>query len=226
MKRFLIYLLVFVSSTFYVCSQSDTTFRPLIEPKLSLASGSYSGSPADSASFEFSKFALYLSFGYGYSGISYASGFGFDCSLSIAYKSSIFTATGLIGGNNNDGTNNSGNSYGADYLGILYGIVNRTKNSMISASIGVAKSHAGYDEYGYANIGVNYFTVINTYRNHNNFSIPFEVNFFLLANNGVGIGLHLSLDIGDTYSPASATLSFVLGSWRDPPTRKHNKQNQ
>jgi len=139
-------------------------------------------------------------------------------SYSLAYKSHLLTVTG---GFNEFGMNNSYTSgYRTNYISCLIGESIRYKHLMVSLSVGIAStSNIIYDinlyKFG-ANNGVIYST------EDRNITIPVELKAFLLARNGVGIGIHLSenLNFPTKYSPFSACLSVVTGFWNKPKNKK------
>ena len=133
-------------------------------------------------------------------------------SYSMAYKSLLFSVTRGGGGTLLAGGADNSVFYRANYIGFLIGESVRFKHAMFSISAGIASS----------NIEVRYLDRNATVANHyidsvstGVLSFPIELKVFLLARNGVGIGLHLSKNIvsPSKFSPFYFGISLVLGKW-------------
>ena len=138
-------------------------------------------------------------------------------SYSLAYKSHLLSITGGIG---NSGLYTSAVSgYLSNYYGCLIGESIRFKHILISLSAGIASTFLFIQDLTYWKtnnpIGV-YLTTSRVV------SFPIELKTFLLARNGIGIGIHLSENIMPIpkYSPFSIGVCIVSGYWNKLPKKK------
>lgn len=124
-------------------------------------------------------------------------------SYSLAYKSHLFTVT------RGDGGNIRGDAYyqQASYIGLLLGETVRFKHFMVSLSKGIAFSHTLIID---SIQGVRHIVEQRTV------SFPVELKAFLLARNGIGIGIHISENIVHKYSSFYFGASIVFGKWNKP----------
>ena len=158
-------------------------------------------------------FGHYLSIGFGGSNDHGVAGENIMLSYSLAYKSHLFSLTYAGAGPLIYGGGQNEPYYGSHYIGVLVGESVRFKHSFISVSTGIASS----------NLDLYYPDPVNTnsmirYNPQEVFSIPIEVKAFLLARNGIGIGVHVSKNILSPYkySPFYFGIAFVFGNWNTP----------
>ena len=169
-----------------------------------------------------SLFGHYVSVGLGGSHAYGVSGIDVLLSYSLAYKSHLFTLThagassfGVLGGNQP--------VYGSSYTGFLLGESVRFKHALISLSAGIASSfillyyHDPNPNPPQANMMITYESPQKM------LSVPVECKVFLLARNGIGIGLHISKNILSPYkySPFYFGVSLVFGYWNKPIIRNY-----
>ena len=159
---------------------------------------------------------IYLSGGIGWSTITVADEFAFNFSGSLAINSHLISITKMTTNYFGNGGSNIGTFYHAKYVGVLFGEAFRDEHFMASASIGIASSEVSYEvvsPYG-GPMGT-----ITAGGYNNDLAFPLELKLYALAHNGIGIGLHYSLDMAGKYSPSTYSFSIVLGAWNK--ARKH-----
>jgi len=165
-----------------------------------------------------SKFGHYISVGIG-SGHEYQfSGASALFSYSLAYKSLVFSVTRCGSSVLFNGGSDRDINYSANYLGFLIGESFRLKNLFISLSTGIASANI---YLSYPNPS-GYPRNRTDYTNNGIISIPIEFKFFLLARNGIGIGIHFSDVIlsPSQYSPSYFGFAIVFGGWNKSRSRK------
>jgi hypothetical protein len=131
-------------------------------------------------------------------------------SCALAYKSHSFSWT-LVGfGNDSDHP-----SYiQGGYYGFLYGESIRAQNLFLSLSTGVA-----YSSMTLKYPSQNSLNGLDMTRfDRQGYSFPIELKLFLLARNGIGLGIHLSKNIISplNFSPFCWGVSIVFGVWNKP----------
>jgi hypothetical protein len=138
-------------------------------------------------------------------------GLGGHGSLSIAYKSLLFSVT-ASGGNEGEFlggllTNHS-SQYQFQYFGITAGQALRFKNGLISLSAGLGLTNLDLTLY-------NPKTMTNNNYVTKTVSVPIEFRIFLLAYYNLGIGLTFNEDLipKTQYSPSLIGACIVLGNW-------------
>jgi hypothetical protein len=161
-----------------------------------------------------SKVALYLSAGGGMSNTYAIGGGAIKLSTIIAYKSHLFTATQMFGGNFFYGGRDGGQVQQTSSSGLLFGEAIRRKTSLLSASIGFAIYSA------YANTNVVASQPENkSYDKDFVAAIPIELNYYYLSTSGIGLGFFVSESINldaPQFSAFYCGASVVLGFWNNP----------
>jgi hypothetical protein len=131
-------------------------------------------------------------------------------SYSIAYKSLIFTLTRAGSSVFSIGEIGRNPYYTASYFGFLMGQTVRYKHFMMSLSVGVAGANIAVTtpdpNQFYGQINYNLKSVV---------SVPVEFKAFVLANNGIGFGIHFAENMVSPlqYSPFYFGFSLVTGYW-------------
>ncbi len=155
------------------------------------------------------KFGTYVSLGIGLSRANEIPGAIAMFGLSLAYKTTLFSFSRAGGGTIHNYVGGKDEFYETDYTALLLGKAYRSKHTLISFSGGLA----------YTNIEVDHGRMPYNlpYDESGIISIPLEFNFFLLAGNALGIGVHVSKDLVPKleFSPFYLCFSLVGGVWND-----------
>lgn len=161
----------------------------------------------DSTIFVANKWSSFVSVGVGKGYCGAASANGFAGTVSLAYKSHLFSLSGGGVYIPSGKIINEINYFEFGYMGFLFGEKIQYKHLYASFSAGV----------GYANLGYT-VTDLKTLKSQylkSGVSIPIEVKLFALSYKGVGVGLGVSKNfvINSKYAPLMITATFVLGNW-------------
>lgn len=151
----------------------------------------------------------YVSVGTGLIIISPMNEFALNGSYSYAYRSHLFSVSGITSGSlSGGGSYESWFNYSS--IGLLAGESLRARHWLLSASAGI----------GIADM--KYHREISNHNNNNDVdyrgtsaSLPAEIKLFFLASH-FGLGFHFFTDFTAKQKPYAITANLVFGTWRKP----------
>jgi hypothetical protein len=153
--------------------------------------------------------ASFISVGAGEGYCATANAIGLAGTVSLAYKSHLFSLSGGGVYTSRDKLLTSASYFEYGYMGFLFGEKIQYKHIYVSLSTGFAYTNL---EYSVNNLK----TDVQTYQYlKSGVSIPVELKLFALSYKSVGIGLGASkiFILNSKYAPLMFTATLVLGNW-------------
>ena len=172
----------------------------------------------DSSVKTISDIGVYLSGGIGNLADNIVSCWAGMFSGSLAYKSHLLSITYNAGKGNGEIKYWPATYYATLYKETCYGFMVgeciRYKHGMLSLSTGIAFSGSSFS----STIPSNYYNIEPNYNRQGKISLPIELKVFLLAYNGVGLGLHFTevIIFQQKNTPIYFGLCMVTGFWNKP----------